>query len=205
MLGLAAPVGRLLASSREVMGRIAKGLRIESLDAGFRRRFWPKVPEGLGQIACWPWKAATNNKGYGFIWSRAHGGPILAHQASYAMTRGAVPAGCEIIHTCDNPACVNPWHLKEATHAENMADKVRKGRQARGHGAKILAGMRLGEAHPKAKLTDAQVENIRRARASGETTIALAREYGVSHQLVSQIASGRSRKHSGKTLPGEES
>jgi len=47
-------------------------------------------------------------------------------------------------------------------------------------------------------------QDIRSKRAAGQTTTSLAREYGVSHQLVSQIASGKSRKHSGKTLPGEE-
>jgi hypothetical protein len=190
------------------MKRVSKGLVIADFDAGFCNRFWAKVSAGtFAKDACWSWTAALNNKGYGFIWSRAHGGPILAHQASYTMTYGAVPVGCEIIHTCDNPACVNPQHLKEATHAENMADMMRKGRQARGpeHRRKTLAGMRLGERHPKAKLTDAQVQDIKEKRAAGVAAVKLAREYGVSHQLVSQIALGRSRRHPGSNAFRKES
>ena len=52
-------------------------------------------------------------------------------------------------HKCDNPSCVNPHHLFEGTHQDNMDDKVRKGRQPRGSEMAV------------AILTEAKVQQIK--------------------------------------------
>lgn len=59
--------------------------------------------------------------------------PALAHRWVWTRINGPIAAGMFICHTCDNPPCVNPAHLFMATPAENTADMVRKGRQAK-HG-----------------------------------------------------------------------
>ena len=75
--------------------------------------------------------------------------PLRAHRVSWELFRGAIPDGLHVLHRCDNPACVNPEHLFLGTATDNMADKYRKGRQARGEGV----------ARPK--LTEAKVrENV---------------------------------------------
>lgn len=91
-------------------------------------------------------------------------------------------------HTCDNPPCVNADHLFEGTQTDNMRDAVRKGRHS---GGRWLGG----ELHTQAKLTDAQVVEMRFRWALGEfhTQRALAREYGVSEGAVSMILSGKRR------------
>jgi hypothetical protein len=61
-----------------------------------------------------------------------------AHRWAWVRANGPIPEGQKVLHTCDVPACVNPAHLFLGTQAANMADKVAKGRQAKGetHGSR---------------------------------------------------------------------
>lgn len=73
----------------------------------------------------------------------------LAHRQAWIEARGPIPDGLFVCHRCDTPACVNIDHFFLGTHAENMADMVLKGRQARpgrsthcrkGHAKQIYGG-----------------------------------------------------------------
>ena len=55
---------------------------------------------------------------------------IYAHRGSFLVAYGDLPAGKQICHTCDNPACINPAHLWAGTASENMQDCVSKGRMS---------------------------------------------------------------------------
>lgn len=60
-----------------------------------------------------------------------------AHCAAFALDHDLPTAemvGVNVLHTCDNPPCCEPSHLFVGTQAVNQADKVAKGRQARGDG-----------------------------------------------------------------------
>ena len=54
-------------------------------------------------------------------------GTRLAHRVVFMMHHGRVIER-DLMHHCDNPPCVRPSHLREATHKENMADRAAKGR-----------------------------------------------------------------------------
>lgn len=100
---------------------------------------------------------------------------------TWAQNYGPIPTGSVIRHTCDERACINPSHLILGTQADNMRDKVLRGRTI------------IGERHPNAKLTIAAVLFIRN---SSESHAALGRKYGVADATIRKIRKGINWKSS---------
>ena len=90
---------------------------------------------------CWVWKRNKNKHGYGMV-SNKEMGTNYAHRLSYEYHNGLIKDGMYCLHTCDNPACINPEHLFLGTQADNMRDMVVKGRK-RGGAAKKFNNTQL--------------------------------------------------------------
>lgn len=138
---------------------------------------------------CWLWSGRTDRYGYGV--TILSGKSTLAHRASYIHHKGSIGDGLYVLHKCDVPSCVNPDHLYEGNHLDNMRDmRVRKRN-------KSIIGQRgikrKGYTYNRrpSKLTDAQVIEIFNAAGSHSE---IAKIYGVCRETVTQIKSGRQRR-----------
>lgn len=116
------------------------------------------VAEGSG---CIRFTGSIEKSGYGRIMiSRVKYG---AHRLAYELANGPIPDGYVVRHKCDNPSCINPSHLEVGTQADNIKDKVNRGRQA--------SGCSIGVS----KLTE---ETVRDIRSSDLKVSLLAERYG---------------------------
>jgi len=161
---------------------------------GFPCRFYSKVdrtpqPEPCcrlwtaGEVCCHLWTAAVDRDGYGRI--KVDGKMEQAHRIAWELkNNGPVPDGKCVLHECDNPLCVNPDHLFDGTHADNMLDMVEKDRQPR------------GEQHGGHKLTEEDVRQTRRwYDAGGMTPKEIAKTLGVSYWTIYDVLRGVTWKH----------
>lgn len=137
-------------------------------------RFWSKVEQRDG--ACWPWLSWRNARGYGKF--MLNGRSQTAHRVAYELTHGPIPIGLCVMHSCDNPPCCNPQHLRLGTHAENMRDRDQKGR---------IGYRPRGTKNPRARLTDPEVLTIRARHANGESVRALSRTLGFGRNTIRNV------------------
>ena len=101
----------------------------KSLAERFHEKFIVNEENG-----CWEWQAYRDRKGYGWIndGNGRPGRPLRAHRVSHELFIGPIPEGMLVMHKCDNPRCVNPYHLKAGTAKENTLDMLQKKREQQG-------------------------------------------------------------------------
>lgn len=104
-----------------------------SPEASFSERFWDRVKKG-GAEQCWPWTGAIVANGYGRAALTQDNGTmnrsLLAHRVAWELANGRkLRPKMVVMHTCDNPPCCNPAHLREASSSENALDAFAKGRR----------------------------------------------------------------------------
>lgn len=135
---------------------------------------------------CWEWQLSSKSRRneYGNIWDNAKKKTVLAHRVSYELTKGKIPKGKIIMHTCDNPKCVNPEHLLLGTQKLNCEDRAKKGRS--------FVNKFFGEQNPKSKLTLEQAKFIKSHPEMGHKQI--ADMWGVSPNCIRGVRIGRTWK-----------
>ncbi len=151
-------------------------------------RFWGFVDK-RNEKECWNWLGYIDEKGYGtFRYKKM----MKAHVFSYLLNKGEIPIDNNTVfgrlfvcHHCDNPSCVNPYHLFLGNNSDNLMDASRKGR---------LPDMR-GENAPNAKLTWDKVRLIRRLRNEKHySQKELGEMFGVTQTNIGTIVRGKTWK-----------
>lgn len=90
-------------------------------------RLWEKISIPKNMLSeCWMWQGMKDRDGYGLF--TVKGKKFRAHRIVHELVNGLLDEKEVVLHTCDNPSCCNPNHLKRGTQEENMQDKVNKGR-----------------------------------------------------------------------------
>ncbi len=132
---------------------------------------------------CLEYTGATDKKGYARIYWRSRN--QIGSRVAYTLAKHEIDEGMVIMHTCDNPPCINPEHLKQGTQYDNSMDSVSKGRHVN----------MKGENNTMAKLTEYQVKTIHSLFAAGVSANKLSKTFNVSRRTVAKIINGESWEH----------
>ena len=133
---------------------------------------------------CWNWLGNCQFEGgYGRL--KFRNVRTLAHRVSWTVFKGEIPVGMFVLHRCDNPRCINPGHLFLGTLEDNNQDMCLKGRDRKARGEKAS----------KAKLTTAQVREMRRLYLEGVRIYQLAPIFGINRSSVGAIVRGKNWVH----------
>jgi hypothetical protein len=131
---------------------------------------------------CLEWQG-KRQKNYGVYFYKSRN--LAVHRITCWLKHGEPKPSDFALHSCDNPPCVNPEHLRWGTHQENMKDSVKRNRRA----------ITRGERNGRSKLDERKVLAIRAIYGTGPTTVEIANLYGVSNQIVSRIVRGQAWQH----------
>lgn len=122
-----------MADSGDVIAAVRQAVRAcrdyaERTRTPTHARFWAKVRVLSAPDACWEWigycqpahQRADGRAILGYGQYRANGGMHKAHVVAFTFEHGPVPSSRVVGHTCDNPSCVRPSHLRAISRSENM-------------------------------------------------------------------------------------
>lgn len=126
-----------------------------------------------GHDECWPWLANKNKSGHGRF--RSGGRLVMAHRQSWEFFFGNIPEGKMVLHKCDDPGCVNPYHLYLGSNSDNMKDSVR-------------AGTHNGP--QRRSLNEEQLKEAQRLLSFGRSQYSVARILSVSRSTIENVNKG---------------
>lgn len=134
---------------------------------------------------CWPYKGRcfVKSKGGRMTYGRVELNKqrLRVHRAVWMIVHGDIPDGLCVLHSCDNPLCCNPSHLFLGTQADNIRDKMEKGRH------RVVYGEDCGSS----KITREIAQQIREIKG---TQRAIAARFGLSQGAVHAIRTGKTWK-----------
>jgi DNA-binding CsgD family transcriptional regulator len=133
---------------------------------------------------CWIWNGSVDAVGRGVYQTDLSKKLriIKAHRLSmYLFKPTEWKHELDVLHSCDNPICVNPNHLRMGTQTENNNDRDTRDRQV------TLSGTKSGTS----KFTETDIKEIIKLRKSGKTYPEIAEIYKVHRKTIQRICIGK--------------
>jgi hypothetical protein len=90
---------------------------------------WARIQKRLQKVESGCWLYTGHIHPFGYVQISYHSQRERAHHIVYRATKGPIPDGMVVMHSCDVRHCLNPDHLSLGTQSENIIDAVKKGRQ----------------------------------------------------------------------------
>jgi hypothetical protein len=146
-------------------------------------KFWSKVDKTPGQGPngdCWIWTGNRNHNNYGFLsWPDRcrdrSGHNVMAHRTSFEFVKGVIDEGLCILHSCDNPPCVNPAHLSADTHQKNLEEAKERNRYPK------------GERSYRTNLTNEQAREIKLLSLLGYSRAHIGRLFNIKPSVITRM------------------
>lgn len=142
--------------------------------------------KAIDSNGCWVWGGnITGRDARAFIWW--DGRTRVAARVLYEIVHHIkLPKEMCVLHTCDNPKCVNPEHLYVGTQSDNARDRELRGRN------NAFARSFIGSKNGAAKLTE---EDVTQIRVSKESASSLAMKYRVSTSCINLCRAKKTWAH----------
>jgi len=134
----------------------------------------------------WPYGTSQGYPEMNIVDADGRRRPVSVHVMVCEAVHGERPPGTEVAHgECHDRRCVNPKHLRWATHNDNCLDRARDGTE------------NVGERNGRHKLTEAEVREIRQLWGSGGywTQRELGEMFGVGRHAIGKIVKHRRWRH----------
>lgn len=144
----------------------------------YRKLFTKTIETDRG---CWEWQGGFSKSGYGKVsymdksWR--------AHRLMFFFCYGFAPD--MVLHHCDNRACINPVHLYEGNHKQNMNDMKVRNRAFKPKGTK----------HSQNRFSNQDIINMRNLYEDGFGLDMLSVKYQTHREYVRQIVQRKRWKH----------
>ena len=149
---------------------------------------------------CWHWMGATQTKITSMggkvqeprIFNAAMGCTTTISRTAWALSGKPVPKAerWNVWHTCRNPLCGNPEHMRAGTKVQ-WGEWVRREGYMRGRPERTIINSRTAQTTGRARLSAEQVALV---KSSQETGKALAVKLGVSETTISRCRRGETYK-----------
>lgn len=148
---------------------------------------------------CFEFQGGRNGKGYSQV--SVKNKRWMLHRFIYAMTKGAIPDGHQVLHDCDNPPCCNPAHLRTGTMADNAVDSVDKVRHFHASQTHCKHGHEFTDENTYIAKVPGRPGMVRRQCKECQRTMQRKRWYANREQMLAHQKRYREKKRQQQQAP----